>query len=252
MTGGPGLTVLEVSDPATDTWDTKAPMPTARSDLAAGIIDGRLYVVGGFPGPGTGADLEVYDPISDRWSAKAMMPTPRGDLAAAVLSNKLYAVGGTSLPGQTPLAALEEYTPSTVVSVDENYLSQEPTSFRLYQNYPNPFNSSTTTEFSLPRTRHITLKLYNTSGEEVTTLVSGYFPAGSHEVTWNASGFASGVYFHHLQAPTRSRTLGTKLGQAGDPSLHSGRWFGGMRKLILVKVSDDKPIDRFYPPSVDC
>jgi len=74
-----------------------------------------------------------------------------------------------------------------------------PTSFALEQNYPNPFNPSTIIEFSLPRSGYVVLKVYNVLGEEVATLVSEERSAGRHKVQWNASGFASGVYFYRLQ-----------------------------------------------------
>ena len=86
-------------------------MPTPRSDLAAAVIDGRMYVVGGFGSP----NLEAYDPGLDKWSTYTSMPTSRGDLAADVVDNQLFAVGGTSAPGATPLATVEIYTQATPI-----------------------------------------------------------------------------------------------------------------------------------------
>jgi len=67
-------------------------------------------------------------------------------------------------------------------------------------NYPNPFNPSTTIRFSLPEATRVSLKIFNTMGQEVTTLVSGELGEGVHQVEWNASESASGIYFYVLQA----------------------------------------------------
>jgi len=73
-----------------------------------------------------------------------------------------------------------------------------PGEFRLQQNYPNPFNPTTTISFTLPRTATVTLKVFNALGQEVGTLVNGTVTAGSHVVTFDATGLASGMYFYRL------------------------------------------------------
>jgi hypothetical protein len=88
---------------------------------------------------------------------------------------------------------------STLLSAD-NVDTTVPQDFRLSQNYPNPFNPSTTIEFSLPQTSHVTLRVYNMVGEEVATLVSRELPVGIHTTHWNASDMSSSVYFYRLQA----------------------------------------------------
>ena len=85
-------------------------MPTIRAGFARGVIDGKMYVAGGFGQPGAGVVLQVYDPVLDAWSTLAPMPTSRGDLAGDALGNKLYAVGGVAAPGTPELATVEVYT----------------------------------------------------------------------------------------------------------------------------------------------
>ncbi|MCW8814161.1 MAG: multicopper oxidase domain-containing protein, partial [Chlorobium sp.] len=75
------------------------------------------------------------------------------------------------------------------------------TDFRLEQNYPNPFNPSTTINFSVPNENTlVSLKIYNSLGQEVGTLINQIVPAGNHEVQFDASSLSSGVYFYTLNA----------------------------------------------------
>ena len=71
--------------------------------------------------------------------------------------------------------------------------------FELSPNYPNPFNPRTVIRYQLPATTRVDLSIYNLRGQKVTTLVSEKQPAGRHKVQWDASGFASGVYFYKLK-----------------------------------------------------
>ena len=75
-----------------------------------------------------------------------------------------------------------------------------PTEFTLSQNYPNPFNPETVIDYALPKASDVTLVIYNLRGEEVVLLINGAMPAGNHRVSWDASGFASGIYFYRIQA----------------------------------------------------
>jgi flagellar hook assembly protein FlgD len=73
-----------------------------------------------------------------------------------------------------------------------------PRAFMMEQNYPNPFNPSTSIRYHLATADRVTLKVYNTAGQEVATLVNGDVEAGTHQATWNAGNVASGVYFYQL------------------------------------------------------
>ena len=75
-----------------------------------------------------------------------------------------------------------------------------PTKFELGQNFPNPFNPATTIEYTLLGSGDVSLKIYNLLGEEVAHLVSEVQQAGYHQITWDASTMASGVYLYRLQA----------------------------------------------------
>ncbi|HMS32748.1 MAG TPA: T9SS type A sorting domain-containing protein [Ignavibacteria bacterium] len=82
-----------------------------------------------------------------------------------------------------------------------------PKDFSLSQNYPNPFNPSTTINFDMPKGGFVSLKVYNTSGIEVATLVNETRSAGYHSVSFNASALSSGVYYYRLESNGISKTM---------------------------------------------
>jgi hypothetical protein len=82
----------------------------------------------------------------------------------------------------------------------EEFKNEIPTEFSLSQNYPNPFNSSSVIKYSIPKSSQVTLKVFNTLGEEIETLVNTEKPVGTYELNWNAVNLPSGVYFYRLQA----------------------------------------------------
>jgi hypothetical protein len=76
-----------------------------------------------------------------------------------------------------------------------------PTHYALDQNYPNPFNPSTTIQFAVPQSSLMTLKIYNTLGENVATLLNAApYDAGTYTMSFDGSRLASGVYYYHLIA----------------------------------------------------
>jgi hypothetical protein len=86
------------------------------------------------------------------------------------------------------------------VSMSSDIGEQVPTEYMLAQNYPNPFNPSTTITFSIPDGGYTTLKVYNTLGVEIATLVDDQLAAGYYTQRWEASGVASGLYFYQLRS----------------------------------------------------
>lgn len=89
-----------------------------------------------------------------------------------------------------------------VVSVTEveNEFNGAIDSYRLFDAYPNPFNPTTIISFKMPEKSFVTLKVYDTIGNEVATLINNNVQAGSYEVEFNATNLPSGIYFYRLQA----------------------------------------------------
>jgi len=88
------------------------------------------------------------------------------------------------------------------ISAIENLAGKTVEEFSLKQNYPNPFNPITIINYELPITDFVELSIYNLLGEKVAILVSAKQNAGYHQIEWNASRYASGVYYYRLQTNT--------------------------------------------------
>ena len=116
----------------------------------------------------------------------------------AILGANLFA--GTMYSGvwKRPLADM-------VTSVGE-FSTYLPTQFSLDQNYPNPFNPLTCIQYSVSEASHVSLKVFNVLGEEIATLAGENKAPGNYRVTWDASGYPSGVYLYRLISAGRIST----------------------------------------------
>jgi hypothetical protein len=73
-----------------------------------------------------------------------------------------------------------------------------PSDIMLYPNFPNPFNPSTSISFFLKVSGNVSLKIFNSIGQEIITLVEGYLASGKYKYNWNAGNMPSGIYFFQL------------------------------------------------------
>ena len=105
---------VEAYDPATDTWTQKRNMPDSRVSFDVGVVEGKIYVIGGrilISGERL-SRVDVYNPATDTWVEGPKMPTPRSDLRVAAVGNRLYAIGGRGWPPVNlgpDLTVIEEY-----------------------------------------------------------------------------------------------------------------------------------------------
>lgn len=89
-------------------------------------------------------------------------------------------------------------TPSEIVSVGG--VDELPSNYVLYQNYPNPFNPETIIEYAVSESAFITIKVFDSLGQEISTLVNGYKPSGYYKVNFNAQNLRSGIYYYQMSA----------------------------------------------------
>lgn len=93
---------------------------------------------------------------------------------------------------------------TVVVGIDPSQTA--PDKFMLYPAYPNPFNPVTTLAYDLPKVSNVSLKIYNIAGQQIFQKSWKNQPAASYQYQWNASNFASGLYFVRLQAGAYQKT----------------------------------------------
>lgn len=108
---------VEVYDPLSDRWKEISRLPVPLHHAGAGVVNGTLYIVGGFEGFSWTPSNKVfaYDAKKDRWLKKQNMPTARGALGVGVWEGKLYAIGGLgeNADGKINIDANEVYDPLT-------------------------------------------------------------------------------------------------------------------------------------------
>jgi hypothetical protein len=103
-----------------------------------------------------------------------------------------------------PALGFVDYIPIYIpVSVSNNG-NTAPSGFKLFDIYPNPFNPSAVIKYELPKTGFVSLKIYDILGNEISILEEGIKQAGSHEITYNATNLASGIYFVKLETDEAS------------------------------------------------
>ncbi|MEE9430399.1 MAG: T9SS type A sorting domain-containing protein, partial [Melioribacteraceae bacterium] len=109
-----------------------------------------------------------------------------------------------ALPGKSVTTLVGKTDGEMVVDIQEE--EQLPTEYVLYNNYPNPFNPTTTIKYSIKNSSDVKLFVYDILGREVKRLVNTQQNSGTYHINFNASEFASGVYFYRLQAGDFSTT----------------------------------------------
>lgn len=97
-------------------WFTRAPLPTARQEVPHAVLNGRIYVPGGFAVGGVGSTVvEVFDPSTNSWSTIAPLPEPLHHLGFAAVNGRLYTIGGYVGNTFTPTNRVYEYQPDSNV-----------------------------------------------------------------------------------------------------------------------------------------
>lgn len=109
------LNTVEVYTPATDSWETVAPLPVPAWRVGAAVVNGKIYVFGGYlalnPFPFNPSDrVFEYNPATDSWSEKAKMPTARGAPLALAFNNQIHVMGGST---NISLTTHEIYNPGS-------------------------------------------------------------------------------------------------------------------------------------------
>ena len=173
-----------------------------------------------------------------------LLGTSTGLYSTTVLdgSSTVWVQEGSSVIGNVVVGALDTRTVdgrvvvgthgagafSGVISATGVEAKAFPTRVALHQNYPNPFNPSTTIRYSLPHSSVVRLTVFSTTGEQVAVLQDRVQEAGDHEVQFDASGLASGVYLYRLHVHSTDVASPSGAGGGGEEFVES-------RKLVLLR-----------------
>ncbi len=158
----------------------KAPLTVSFTDSSLGEIDAWLWKFG------------------DGLTSTSQNPThvyTSGD--SFTVSLFVRGPGGSNTMVKTNFIIVDHPT-----SIDD--MAGIPDKFDLLPNYPNPFNPQTTIRFAVPKKSFVTLTVYDINGKQVSNLFSGIKNPGYFSLTWNASGFPSGMYFIKMDTDTYS------------------------------------------------
>lgn len=196
------------------TWQqsTNISVPTSRPGGTA--IMGKFYVIMGEISGGAGNDsVAIWDTTASAWTYRDGKPIRTNNLYGSISASitycnnrpgvKIWCAGG-SIQGQTirPLDVFADTCllnctgPLTGIQNNNNI----PLQYSLLQNYPNPFNPQTKITYTLPKNELVSIVITDILGKEVLELQNEYKDAGSHQVVFDGTGFASGVYFYRMQA----------------------------------------------------
>ncbi len=95
LTGSLGCSLEQHRPPAYDGWSLLAPLPVPNSEIGVAELDGKIYVIGGYPWDRkTVATVQVYDSATDKWQVAAPLPVPLNHVMAAGANGKVYVIGG--------------------------------------------------------------------------------------------------------------------------------------------------------------
>ncbi|MDE3057712.1 MAG: T9SS type A sorting domain-containing protein [Bacteroidota bacterium] len=147
---------------------------------------------------GKGASKFSAAPSSDSVSAHDSVKIKIYYKPTAIGVDTAYALVNTNDPYSSQ-ATVTLIGKAGVTAVQLPSGSQAPVSYSLAQNYPNPFNPTTQIRFEIPISGFVTLKVFDVLGREVATLVNEQQSPGTHEVSFDAGNFSSGIYFYTIR-----------------------------------------------------
>lgn len=171
--------------------------PTAvRTDLADNIYIAGCHGCPGFTSKYEPDGTKLWDFIPQNWDASLE------DIPVSIdvdFENNLYFIGDSSTQAAGKFVIMGKVDPniSGIVDEDKDYIIKE---FKLSQNYPNPFNPTTKISYDLPKGSTVKLKVFNSIGKEIKTLVDERQNAGRYTIDFDGTDLASGVYYYSLTA----------------------------------------------------
>ncbi len=208
---------INPANPLQITWVQKPNISVPTSRPGGTAIMGKFYVVMGEISGGAGNDsVAIWDTTTAAWIYRDGKPIRTNNLYGAISASitycnnrpgvKIWCAGG-SIQGQTtrPLDVFADTCllncTGPLTGMGNNQIHVE---YKLMQNYPNPFNPQTKIVFQIPSSENVKITVTDILGREVEELTNEYLNAGLHEVVFDGSNFASGVYFYNIASGSYS------------------------------------------------
>jgi hypothetical protein len=211
---------INPANPLQITWVQKPNISVPTSRPGGTALMGKFYVVMGEITGGSGNDsVAIWDTTLSAWSYRDGKPIRTNNLNGSVSASitycnnrpgvKIWCAGG-SIQGQLtrPLDVFADTCllncSGVLTGVSGN--NEVPVEYKLMQNYPNPFNPQTKIIYEIPVSGIVKISISDIIGREVIVLTNEFKNSGSHQVVFDGTGFASGVYFYKLEAGNYSDT----------------------------------------------
>ncbi len=159
----------------------------------AGNADAMIQWIKNLRDPNVETSYWGFDPDEDRFGVTWPLPEDLSYTNATLL---------TAADGGFPVGDLNwfpEKKAEWLTGISKDEVGEIPQNFLLKQNYPNPFNPTTIISFSIPSKEMVSLKVFNTLGQEVSTLVNKELNSGSYNYELDGSNLTSGIYFYELK-----------------------------------------------------
>lgn len=191
-----GLARLNKTTGHVDSWN-----PGAQNGISTiAITSDAVYIGGGFDKIGNIPRTNVAKINKSNGSVYPWAPMLDGGVdIIKIVGNDVYVGGNFNSVNGISQPHLALFT-DAISSVGELSSGGIPSEYNLYQNYPNPFNPSTIIKFTLPVQEKVTVKVFDVLGKELNTVVNNVLLAGEHQITFNARGLSSGVYFYRIES----------------------------------------------------
>ncbi|MCC6864784.1 MAG: T9SS type A sorting domain-containing protein [Ignavibacteria bacterium] len=212
LTTGYDYATIKYNSGLTQQWVQRT--TDAGSDFSCSIAydnaSNNVFVTGSSIGSGTGYDYLTIAYTTNgnfKWQIRENGSASGNDFASGIYvqdTNKIFVTGTASFSGTPSNFYTLRYDMFNSVEPVSN---QVPLNYNIQQNYPNPFNPVTSIRFDIPKSSFVKISVYDILGREIENLVNGTLTAGEYKVNWNASGFASGIYFYSISANGYSKTM---------------------------------------------
>ena len=183
---------------------TNAPLPVELASFTAEILGSRVELKWNTSTENNNCGFEVQKNGGTYWATLGFVAGAGTSNAPQSYSYTDIAAAGKAVYRLKQIDRDGKFCYSKEV---EAVITSAPSAAVLCQNYPNPFNPVTTIEYSIPATGFTSLKIYNTLGAEVATLVNGVIASGiSHSVMFDAARLPSGLYFYTIRSGSYAET----------------------------------------------